>query len=86
MITVETRPERLGAIQWHKPGDAEGLGEVPYKLGTEVRYGIHSAAGGLQRLAPGHWIVLGLNGSIGPRVFDPAEFNRRFVIVEEAAS
>lgn len=84
MITVQTRPLRLGAIQWHKPGDATEFGETPYRRGSETRYGVHSASRGMQPLSPGYWIVLGVDGGLGAQVFGPEEFNQRFLIVEEA--
>lgn len=86
MITVQTRPVRLGAMQWHKPGDATEFGVTPYRRGSETRYGVHSASRGMQPLKPGDWIVLGMDGGLGAQVFGPEEFNARFLIVEEAAA
>lgn len=79
MITVETLPVRLSALQWHKPGDC-GEFVVPYKLGKDVRYGVHGLRG-LQPVTAGDWIVIG-NGSA--RVYSPGEFRLRFRIVEGA--
>lgn len=80
MITVETRPERMTAVQWHKPGDALEVGEQSYRLGTEERYGIPTMQG-MQRLHAGDWVVAA--GS-AVRVYSNGEFHHKFKIIEEA--
>lgn len=77
MITVETLPVRMQAVQWHQPGDSDLV--KSYRLGSETRYGIHSP-GGLQRVTPGDWIVMS-NGAT--RVYGNEEFWRRFRAIEE---
>ena len=82
MISVESRPVRMSAEQWNQPGDCMELGVKSYRLGTEVRYGIHSLENGFQRVRPGDWIVVG-NGKA--QVFGATEFNHKFKIVEQEA-
>lgn len=79
MITVETIPQRFTAVQWHRPGDCVELVK-PYRLGTEERWGVHSAARGFQRVQPGDWIVF---DSSEARVYGPGEFHHKFRIIEE---
>jgi len=79
VITVETRPERMTALQWHQPGDARELGEQSYRLADEVRYGLPTHEGML-RLRPGCWIVLE-HGK--PRVYSNGEFHHKFKVIEE---
>lgn len=80
MITVETIPVRMSAVQWHEPGDAAELGVHAYRIGTDVRYGLH-AMHGLQRVTRGDWIVL--DGQGHAHVYSPGEFNNKFKIIEE---
>lgn len=79
MITVETLPVRLSALQWHAPGDCPELVKS-YRLGTEVRWGVHSTQRGMQRVTPGCWIVIG-NGTAD--VYSQGEFVLKFRIVGE---
>lgn len=79
MITVETKPMRLSALQWHKPGDCVELGVVAYKVGRETRYGLHCMEG-FMRITAGDWIVLA-DGKT--HVYSPGEFNNKFKIIEE---
>lgn len=79
MISVETRPVRMAALQWHKPGDGAELGVRMYRVGDQERYGLHTMAG-MQPVTAGDWIVLA-NGAA--RVYSPGEFNHKFKIIEE---
>lgn len=83
MITVETRPQRLQAMQWHQPGDAAELGVQAYRFAGELRYGLHTMTG-MQRVTPGDWIVL--HGDMTANVYSPGEFNQKFKIIEEGTS
>jgi hypothetical protein len=80
VITVEIRPVRLSAMQWHQPGDAAELGVEAYRFAGEVRYGLHTM-NGMQRVTAGDWIVLLANGTA--KVYSPGEFNLQFKIIEE---
>lgn len=80
MIAVETRPERMQAVQWHQPGDARELGEESYRLASEERHGIPTLHG-MKRLRPGDWIVLGNDGQ--KRVMSNGEFHNKFKVIEE---
>lgn len=82
MITVETLPVRMSAVQWHAPGDHPEVVKS-YRLGTEVRWGVHSAQRGMQRVTPGSWIVIG-NGTAD--VYSQGEFALKFRIVQEENS
>jgi hypothetical protein len=82
VITIETRPVRLAALQWHQPGDAAELGVRPYRFASEVRYGLHSM-NVMQRVTAGDWIVLGANGTA--QVYSLGEFNHKFKIIEEVS-
>ena len=83
MITVETRPVRMSAVQWHQPGDAEELGVQSYRHGAGIRYGLPTMAG-LLRVTSGVWIVL--EGIGRAQVYSPVEFNHKFKIIEQAHS
>lgn len=80
MITVETLPVRMSALQWHKPGDGQELGVVSYRYGDHDRYGLH-ALGGMQRVNPGDWIVLTPQGKT--QVLTNTAFHQQFKIIEE---
>ncbi len=83
MITIETRPVRYSAVQWHKPGDVPEL-VVFYPPNSKLgRWGVHSAAHGFQRVEPGDWIVIGEHGRQSPRVCGNDELHKAFRIVEE---
>jgi hypothetical protein len=81
LITVETRPVRLTAMQWHQPGDCEGV-VVTDRFAGKVRFGVHSMDG-FQVVQPGDWIVLGEKGQLSQRVYGNAEFHHKFKIIEE---
>jgi hypothetical protein len=80
VIAVETKPERMSALQWHQPGDAADLGEQSYRFAGDLRYGLHSMTG-MQRLTPGDWIVFAAVG--WPQVYSSGEFHNKFKIIEE---
>jgi hypothetical protein len=82
VITVESKPERMKALQWNQPGDGTDLGVHSYNLGAETRYGLDTMSG-LQRVKPGDWIVLLGSGLRDARVYSPSEFHHKFKIIEE---
>lgn len=82
MIKIETRPVRLSAMQWHQPGDCEGV-VVSHRFAGQVRFGVHSMDAGFQPVKPGDWIVLGEKGTQSPHVYGQAEFHHKFKIIEE---
>lgn len=86
VITVTTRPVRLHAAQWHKPGDClELVGPKvihSFRLKGFVEWGCHNMRDGLQMLKPGWWIVVGEDGSTWPRTYSPEGFAAKFSIVE----
>ncbi len=81
MITVETRPVRLTAMQWHQPGDCEGV-VVADRFAGKIRFGVHSMDG-FQAVHAGDWIVLGEKGQQSLRVYGAAEFHHKFKVIEE---
>jgi len=80
VLTVETKPERMQAVQWHRPGDANDIGEQSYRLAAEERHGIPTMEG-MKPLHPGDWIVLCNDGR--KRVLSNGEFHHRFNVIEE---
>jgi hypothetical protein len=82
VITVETRPVRLTALQWHQPGDCEGV-VVTDRFAGKVRFGVHSMEG-FRVVQPGDWIVLGEKSQLGLRVYGNAEFHHKFKLIEES--
>jgi hypothetical protein len=82
VIAVETRPVRLGAMQWHQPGDCEGV-VVSDRYAGQVRYGVHSMDHGFQPVKAGSWIVLSEKSLHSAVVYSEAEFHHKFKIIEE---
>ncbi|MBI2770033.1 MAG: hypothetical protein HYX47_10445 [Burkholderiales bacterium] len=84
MITVETKPVRMLALQWNKPGDGSELAGVieSYRLGNQQRWGVVSLQG-TQPLHPGDWIVI--SGSRA-QVYSPGEFAQKFNVIDEGES